>query len=244
MAKRIVFSILGIIVFAIIAAAVAIAITWSRIPDIISSKLSEKMRVNVVIGDMRLGWNDIDIHNVEVGNPRGCILTKAFAAKIISIFAPLPNYIDNPIVIDRLEINNVYVGIELDSKNSKKGNWTTILGNLQASQEKNKKNGKSVLIKKLILTNIDIDLAFTKEHQVNHLDRIKKLEFDNVTSEEGIPYEQISSIILNQMLKKIFTIENITDMLQNFIPQGTPGGNALQIIKGLFGSELEEEYKP
>jgi len=46
------------------------------------------------------------------------------------------------------------------------------------------------------------------------------------------------------MLKKIFTIENITDMLQNFIPQGTPGGNALQIMKGLFGSELEEEYKP
>jgi uncharacterized protein involved in outer membrane biogenesis len=241
MGKRIILSLVGIIVVAIIAAGIAIALLWSRLPGIISSKLSEKMGVNVAIGDMRFGWNDIDIHNVEVGNPRGYFLPKAFTAKIISMFTPLPNYLDNPIVIDRIEINNVYVGIELDSKGSKKGNWTAILGNLQANQSTGK--GKSVLIKKLILTNIDIDLAYTKEHQVNHLDRIKKLEFDNVSSEKGIPYEQISSIIFNQMLKKIFTIENITDMLQNFIPQGTPGGDALQLFKGVFGSELEEEYQ-
>jgi hypothetical protein len=238
MVKRILLSLLGIIFAGVIAAGIAVWLSWSRIPSIISSKLSQKMGVTVVIGDMRFGWDEIDVHNISIANPRGYILTTAFTAKVISVLTPIRNYLDNPIVIDRVEINGVYVGIELDSKKSKKGNWTTILGNLEKNKTKGK--GKSVLIKKLVLNNIDIDLAFTKEGQVNHLDRIKRLEFNNVTSEEGIPYEQISSIILNQMLKQIFTIDNITDMLQNFIPQGTPGGNALQMLKGLFSSDAAD----
>lgn len=244
MVKRIILSLLGLIVVAIIAAVVIVTLYWSRLPEFISSKLSEKMRVQVSIEEINVGWDAIGVNNVSVGNPEGYRLAKAFQTESIDVQAPLPNYLDNPIVIDKVQLDHVYVGIELDSKKSKTGNWTVILGNLEGGEKKPSKGGKKVLIKKLILTDIKIDLAYNKENQVTHLDTIKRLEFNNVSSEEGIPLEQISSIILNQMLKKIFSIENLTDMLQNVIPQGTPGGDALKMIKGFFGSDLEEEYKP
>ncbi len=229
-AVKIILGILGVVIIGVV---VAIAVSWSRIPGMIASKLSQKMQVSVTIGGMQFGWHAINMQKVVVGNPPRSILPKAFSAETILIQAPITEYIDNPIVIDLIELDDVYVGLEFDSKKNTTGNWTKIMSNMQGGQKTAPGKGKVVMIKKLVLTNIDIALAYRDGGGVKNLDTIPRLEFNNVNSEEGIPTEQISQIIFNQMLKQIFSIENLGNMLQNIL---APSGNPVQnVLKGLFG---------
>ncbi len=246
MVKRIVLGIFAIIVLAIIAAVVTAVLSWSRIPDIISSKLSEKMKVHVEIDDMHIGWKAIDVQKVEIGNPSGSILPKAFSADQILIQAPLMDYLKDDIVIDYIEIDNVYLGLEFESKSSHKGNWNTIMNNMQGGKKAGKAEepGKTVLIRKLVLTNISVALVYRQGGgPVKNLPPIKRLEFDNLSSEKGIPYEKISKIIFEQMLKSVFSLEGLQNMLQDYLnpkPQDALQ-NLLQPFKGLLNSAPSEE---
>ncbi len=248
--KRFILSVLGVIVLLIVAGFVVLMLTRSSFPDIIASKLSQKMKVSVEIEDIHWGWNAIDIEKIEIGNPMGSILPKAFSADQVLLQAPVTNYIKNNIVIDEIDIDTIYVSLEFDSKGSKKGNWTTIMGNMQdtgktkssSSQPKSSsKSGKSVLIKKLVMTNINIALAYRQGGgSVQNLAPIKRLEFTNVSSEEGIPTEQISNIIFQQMLKQIFSIEGLQNMIQDFLPPSNPIQKGINTLKGIFGSDASE----
>ncbi|MBS3904273.1 MAG: AsmA family protein [Simkania sp.] len=242
--KRFLMSISGIIVLILVIATIVIAMSWSHIPNIISSKLSETMKVRVNIDDMQVGWKTINLQKTEIGNPPGSILSKAFSAEQILVEAPLTNYLDNHIVIDNIELQNVYVGLEFDSKSSRRGNWYTIMAPLQAPKHATgAKPGKTVLIKKLVLTNISIDLVYRQGGApVKHLAPIKRLEFDNLNSEEGLPYEQISNIIFQQMLKQIFSIEGLQNMLQDLVPSPQNGiQKLLQPFKNLLNDATPEE---
>jgi len=246
--KRVILSVLGVIVLLIIAGFVILTLSWSSFPDIIASKLSEKMKVHVEIEDIHWGWNAIDIQKIEIGNPMGSILPKAFSAEQVLVKAPITNYLKNSIVIDEIDLNDLYVSLEFDSKGSKKGNWTTIMGNMQGGKKTEKstgskasKPGKTVLIKKLILTNINVALVYRQGGgPVQNLAPIKRLEFDNVSSEEGLPTEQISNIIFQQMLKQIFSIEGLQNMLQDFLPPSNPIQQGINTLKGIFGSDATE----
>jgi uncharacterized protein involved in outer membrane biogenesis len=248
--KRFILSLLGIIVLLVIGGFIVLALSWSSLPDIIANKLSSKMKVSVEIEDIQWGWNAIDIQKIEIGNPTGSILPKAFSAEDIVFQAPISNYLKRNIVIDEVDLKNVYVGLEFDSKKSKKGNWTTIIGNLQGeapkksentSTSKTEKPGRTVLIKKLILTNISVALVYRQGGgQVQNLPPIKRIELDNISSEEGLPTEQISNIIFQQMLKQIFSIEGLQNMLQDLLPPSSPVQKGLNMFKNFFNSDAEE----
>lgn len=210
-------------------------------PDIISAHLSNKMKVPVLIDDMHMNWNSIDIQKVEVSNLPNSMLSKAFSAEQILIEAPITAYLSRDIVLERVELDDVYVGLEFESKSSSRGNWTSILGNMQTSSESSKKTSrKTVLIKKLILTNIDVSLAYRQNAKsIKRLSPIKRLEFTNVSSEQGIPYEKISQIIFEQMLKSIFSLEGLQNMLDSILQIPTaPIDKILQPFKGLINENM------
>ncbi|MES2122486.1 MAG: hypothetical protein V4492_06885 [Chlamydiota bacterium] len=123
----------GLIVILILAGSVIGYIFWSRVPDILANNLSGKLGVSVQIDDMSLGWGKIDIKKVEVGNTPKSILNKAFACNLVRILAPFTHYLDKKIIIDEIDLNDVYLGLEFDSPSSTNGNWTEIMKNLQRS---------------------------------------------------------------------------------------------------------------
>jgi hypothetical protein len=243
--KTFLSTVLGIVVVAILAAVVIGFIFWSRVPDMVANNLSKKLNVAVTIDDMTLSWGKIGIEKVVVGNPPSAILSRAFACRQIDVLAPLTRYIDKKIIIDEIDLNDVYLGLEFKSASGTDGNWTQIMGNLnrnmQAESGGKKGAERSVLIRKLILTNIDVDVVYRKEGgKVQKLPRINRIELTNVSSEGGLPMDQVMNSVLGQMLKSVFEKQNLKNMMQNFMDQ--PGVNKyLQPFKGLFNAEYRDK---
>ncbi len=245
----------GIIIVIILAAVIIGFITWSRVPDILADHASKKLKVSVEIDDIRLKWGEILIDKVSIGNPPGAILSKAFSCKLIDIQAPFTHYLDQKIIIDQIEVDNVYLGLEFDSAKGTDGNWTRIMSNFkstssQGSNDKKKKSsqstaaepGRSVLIRSLILTNIDVDVVYRKEGgKIQRLKRIDRIELTNVSSQGGLPMDQIMNSVLGQMLKSVFEKQNLQNMLQDLIQQQGGLQKYLDPFKGLFNTQLDDE---
>lgn len=206
-----------------IVAIIGLFFVWKKAPDIIASSLSEKMKVAVKIGDIALSTDTVSVKKIEIANPKGSKLPVAFSTDSITVEAPLKNYIDDAIVINAIEINNVYMSLEFSSPTATEGNWPTIIDNLKKSSPKadpkaEQKKGKSVLIKKLILTDINADLVYTLTGgAIQKLKTIPRLEFDNVSSESGISLDQIMGLILQQTLESVLKEQSLENFLEKAI---------------------------
>ena len=241
----------GLIVVIIVAAVIVGFIFWSRVPDMLANNLSKKMGVSVSIDSMGLKWGKIDLKKIEIGNPPNSILAKAFSCREIDVNAPFTRYLNKHIVIDEIDLQDVYLGFEFDSATGTNGNWTRIMNNVQAStsagQPKRKKgepapaNERTVLIHRIVLTNINVDVVYKKDGgKVKRLPTIPRMELNEISSEGGLPMDQITNSVLGEMLKQVFIKENLKNMLQELMNQpGSPIQQYLQPFKGLFG-EAEE----
>lgn len=248
--------VLGWIVIAIAAVCIAAFIAWSRAPDILANNLSKKLGVAVEIEDISLGMSNITIDNFEIGNVPNGILPKAFSVETIDIQAPLTRYLKDQIVIDTIQLDNVYLGLEFDSATSTKGNWTRIMSNLQdsttsdenaPSSKKRKrkseqqpantapKTGKSLLIRELVINNISVDLVYVQgDGRIKKLPMIKQIVLRNINSEEGFPMDQLMNSVLGQMLQQVFIQQNLKNMIQELVPRAQDLNNLLDPFKGLI----------
>lgn len=107
---------------------------------------------------------------------------------------------------------------------------------------------RSVLIRRLILTNIDVDVVYRKEGgKVQRLKRIDRIELTDVSSEGGLPVDQLMNSVLGQMLKSVFEKQNLKNMLQNLLQE--PSGTIQKYLgpfQGLWNraSEPRQEETP
>ena len=162
---------------------------WKQLPRWLSSHLSEKMGVAVSIQTMTLAPSSLGVYELVINSPKGCILPRAFTAKEIKVDAPLTRYLRQDVVIDKVVLQDVYMGLELTSTTNSQGNWSVIMDNLNRSLQENPSNGK-VLIKELTVRNLQIDLVFRQgNRQVKRLKPIPVMSFQNVSSETGLPLD-------------------------------------------------------
>ncbi len=241
------------IVVAILAIVVIGFIAWARVPDMAANHLSKKLKVPVKIDDVSLGWQNLRINDVEIGNPPKSILPRAFACREIAVMAPFLHFLNKDVVIDEIDVNDVYLGLEFDSATSTNGNWTRIMSNMNSSsdsgntQKKNKTpqptptTERTVLIRRLVLNNINVDVLYRKDgSKVKKLPTINQIVLTNVSSEGGLPMDQVMNSVLGQMLRSVFEKENLKNMLQDLIQQ--PGNQIQQWIqpfKGFFNANPE-----
>ncbi|MBS0647712.1 MAG: AsmA family protein [Verrucomicrobia bacterium] len=239
-------SILGIVVICILAGTVLFFLAKSRLPDMIASRLSKTLQVNVQIGDIDLSMNRIKIENLEISNPKGYKLQYAFTTQEIDIHAPLTGYLKQDIVIDEIDLNNVYLGLEFASPKGTTGNWTTIMTNAQNAQTQSTqtKSEKTVLIKRLVLNNINAELLYQSEGKIRRLPTIPQIVLVNISSKGGNLTDQLMNSALGEMVKEIFIKENLKDALDSIfqnIPGSNPVKGVLQPLKGLFNARDAEE---
>src|ERR1700722_10481327 len=236
----------GLIVIILLIAVIAGFVFWSRVPDVLANNLSKKMKVPVSIDSVGLRWGKIDVKKIDIGNPPKSILAKAFSCNEIDVYAPFTRYLNHHVIIDEIDLKDLYLGLEFDSASSTKGNWTTIMNNLQsstaASPKNEKKASRSLLIHRLILTNIDVDVIYKKDGgRVKKLPTIPRIELTEISSEGGEPMDQLMNSVLGEMLKQIFIKENLKNMLQELMNQpNSPLQQYLSPFKGLFGEAPEE----
>ncbi|WP_194847141.1 hypothetical protein [Candidatus Neptunochlamydia vexilliferae] len=226
---------------------------WNMLPTIVSHKLSKRAQVAVTISDIKVSSASLSVDGIQVGNPRGYNKTpRALSVAKIDISIPLTRFFDKNIVIEDMTMDDIYLGLEFDSPRSRKGNWTTIMNNMSraTSEEKAqaaaKKETTKVLIKRLVITNLQVELAYTTGGRANRkLRPINRLELTNISSEGGIPTSQIMHIIMAETLRSVFSKEGLQNMLEGVLnPRGSSGGRNRVDLRGLFSEnergELEE----
>ncbi|HPE85224.1 MAG: hypothetical protein KDK44_00520 [Chlamydiia bacterium] len=215
---------------------------WSFVPGMVSRELTKKMGVPVTVGSIGLSPWSLTVSNLVIANPAGSMMKRALVVKTIDVKAPITRYFQDKIVIDEVDLNNIVLGLEFNKPLSRDGNWTTIMNNYQRasrSQSKKDQKEKPVLVKRLIIRNMDIWIAFRDNPQggVKRLKGIKYMELKNISSKKGIPIDEITQQVIGEMLLEVFQREGIQNMLQGIFDSATGGSGIFGGFQGLFGLE-------
>jgi len=234
--------IIGLIVFVVIIG-VLYYFALSRAPDMLSNYLSKAIGTSVSIDSIKPRLNKITVDQFEIANEEGYTLPKAFSAKTITLNAPISTYFQDRIVVDEIQVDSIYLGIEFDTAKSAAGNWTKLLSHYQKEAKLDASGGKSVLIKKMVFTNIHADLIFhSADGKIQKLPTIPKIVITDISTEGGFPVNQLTSSMLGQLIKQAFIQYNMENLLQ-MIP-----GKALDLFtkpfQGIFSLREEEQELP
>lgn len=231
-------SLLALIVIIVILYFIAL----SRGPDILGNYLSKELGVTVSIESMKPGWKTFNVEMFEVANEPGYTLPKTFSAKTINLYAPITTFFQEPVNVEQIDVDGIYLGIEFDTTTSPTGNWTKLLSHYQSEAHLDAKDGKKVLIKKLVFTNIQADLIFhSEEGKIQKLPVIPRIELANISTEGGFPIDQLTSSILGQLIKQAFMQYHIDNML--ILVPGKAAELFIKPFEGVFNAApSEEEY--
>ena len=182
---------------------------YHRLPSMVSEHLTEKAEVPVHLKRVRVSPGAIYIHDFSVNNPKTDIFKHALTVKTMTLQTPYINYLfKDPIIIDHLSLQDVYVSLEISKDNTMACNWSIITKNMNNNSAHWYSNERKAFIKKLSFCNVTVAIKlYGKTPQV--LSPIDRIEFANVDVENGIPTKEISKIIVNKMLNSLFSLEAI-----------------------------------
>lgn len=217
-----------------------VVIAYNSLPSYFSNHFTNKAQVSISISDFIIRPSTLTINNLQISNPPKSILRKAFDAQKIELYTPIREYFQDQIVIDDMTVDNAYIGLEFESPKNSHGNWQTILQNIKPLEERNQK--RSVLIKKLIFTDLNVELVYREGSQnIRKLKPIDRLELTNISTKGGVPTDQIMHIILSEMLRSILSVEGLQNIIEDVVPGARQAGSVLRSVKGFFLGALDEE---
>jgi len=199
-------------------------LAYKNAAPLLAKIISNKTQTPVTIHAIDFYKESFTITEIQIGNPHKAQLPTALKVQTVNVEAPYKNYIEDPILIDKIELNNVYVNIQIYNKDQTEGNWQTLMKNLSEDHRSPLSVERITVIKKLILTNIQIDLILS-DGKYYRLSPMERLEFNNIRSDKGIPTQEISEIIIQQMMQQIFLqkglkaiIDAPVDIIKGVIP--------------------------
>jgi hypothetical protein len=201
-----------------------VAFIWLVKTPLTAFYLTKKMGVNVSIGSINLGSSKTNMKDFSINNPRGFKSKKALQVQDTKITYGLKNLFHDPAEIDLIELNNVFLNIELSNLTGSVNNWTAIGDSALESDTK----GKEVIIHKLAIRNMTVDikgLGLTKSSQTKV---IPYMEFLEINSKHGFPTKEL--------IRQIFGGAGLQQYIQDLLsPQ--------KVLQKLLPFTLNEEAK-
>ncbi|MCK4934984.1 MAG: hypothetical protein KAR79_05300 [Simkaniaceae bacterium] len=196
---------------------------WEFKVPILAKVLQRKLGVPVTIEALHFHKDQIKIDGLIITNPVRAKTPIAMTVKTVTIDAPYNRYVHDPIVLDKVHLKKVFLNIEFYTKNQEEGNWVTIMHDTSIDYVTPLRIKRSLTIKKLLLTNINMDL-FLAGSSKKTLTPIKELSFTDITSEKGIPIHELTEIIVQNLINQVFVLRGLKAIIE------TPK----IIIEGLF----------
>jgi hypothetical protein len=207
---------------------------WLLKAPIVSGYLSDKMGVPVSIGSLSIRPSHTHFKNFQIDNPRGFKKKAAFSSQDIAIDYDFHQLFQDPVVLDQIVLDNVYLNIEILAKNGKKTNWSEIGKKIAQHAQKQMQVQRGMVIKSLVLTNITVEVSglkfipILKIPPVQHFDR---WDFGEVDSRSGFPTQEL--------IEKIFGKAGVLDYIQGVFDQVQKLQKSLSPMK-LFGDGAME----
>ncbi|MCB1116876.1 MAG: hypothetical protein KDK71_10450 [Chlamydiia bacterium] len=174
---------------------------------IFATWISKTTQTPVTINAIDFHRKAFTIQNLVVGNTKEAYIPTAFRAEVVEVETPYSEFFRQSVVIDSIKMNNVYLDIEFYTEDKMNGNWQALINNMKESDE-GSVGKRQATIKKLVLTNVHVTLILS-DGKVHRLSPIPRLEFENITAEEGIPFNEISEIIARKMIYSILSEEGL-----------------------------------
>lgn len=205
----------------IIVAIAAAWIAWETKAQLLSHFISNHVRAPVTIQTLDMTKTQIDISNLWIGNPPRSRTATSFSAETIEIDTELYQIMNDPLIIDRIDIANIFVGLEYYANGET--NWTIML-----NEPSGQKKGRDYLIRTLILENLTVEVT-QANGQKKRYPTIERMEFHDISSDTGFPVKEIEKAIFNLMMKNIIDKFNLLKQ-----PLNIPGNAPLKYLPGLF----------
>ncbi len=213
-------------IVALLILAVLVFFWLIRIP-ILNSYLSNQLGIKSSVRWIGIWPSPMKMHGLSIENPPG-FKGSAFEAKRVVCQYGLRELFGDPTVIDRIEIDRSILRIDFTSPSSVANNWM-VLGQMMPER----KSDSKVLIRKLTLTDFDVEI-----HGTNYLVSPKQthfdfLEFDDISSQEGFPTARLVKLIfqtigMGQYTQMTSKVENMPRRRPEFKP-GFAGAEAAQL---------------
>ncbi len=185
---------------------------YLRIGTVISDSLSAKLGVKTKVDNINLLEKGLELEGFKIQNPRHSPVKNALTIENLGVKTPWMQVFANPIILDEISLENVYVSLVMSRDHKSACNWNILINNMSSGSPKWYSIKRTALIKHLVLKNVTIEIQlFGKKPQT--LSPIDKLEFFNIDVKEGIPTNEISSIIVNKMIGSIFSLNTVKSIL-------------------------------
>lgn len=216
--------ILLVLLLIIFGALIASWIAWENKARLAAHYISNHLHVPVSIQTLDIEENQIDLTNLWIGTPFRSHTSTSFSAETVEIDTNIRQALDNPLIIDRIDIANIFVGLEYYENGQT--NWDYMLNS--PSEKSGEKKGRDYLIRTLVLENLTVEVT-QANGQKKRYPTIPRMEFHNISSETGFPIKEIEKAIFNLMMKDILQKFNLFKQLPN-LPVNSP----LKYLPGLF----------
>jgi hypothetical protein len=210
---------IGLLIGLVLALCVAGSlIVWSARAQIVSHYIGKQLGVAASIQQLELSPTRAEVDRLWIGNPSGSRMKTAFAAQQIAIESTVSQALGDPLVIDAIVLDNIFVGVELYGKNDKDNNWARMLGKPSKEQK-----GRKYVIRTLVLTNLTVQVM-KSDGSVKQYPTIPRMEFHNISNDSGLPLGEIEKEIFRLVLKDLFQKIDLNQILDtiNAIKGGTP----------------------
>ena len=210
---------------------------WYQRANLASYYLTHKLKLNSSINDIYFSSpSQIELHGLEIENLPNSNLPYAFITEKIVVKYNLKDLLKNPIIIEQIEIDNTYLGLEQYKDN--KFNWekiATILSKDNNTAEIKSGLGipsRSFIIKALVFNNLSIEISSNTLGSSNS--NLKQLEFNDIGN-NGNTQKTLISAITKVLIDKIFDTLKIKNLLNVIIetPQGVLNSSPEKVLEGL-----------
>lgn len=213
--KMIGLIVLGTLVFA-----------WLVKAPIASMYLTSMMKVPVSIGNISIWPTQLSIRSFKIKNPKQFSHRRALEVKKIQVDYQYKKITGNPTEIDRVELDDVFLTVQMSNPLGTENNWTAISQGMATKKEKKagKSSGGETIVHKLVVNNLTVELiAMVGPSTITKYDHI---EMDELSSKTGFP----TDLIIQGLFKQV--------NLDQFIPgsfQDT-GGFIKDTVSPLFNN--------
>jgi hypothetical protein len=210
----------------------ALVFLWLIKAPIMSTYLSDKLGINITMRMISMWPKTTTIRYLKIGNPHGFHPRTAFEVEKTQIHYRFGALTSHPSEIDLITLDGVTLNIDIQSVPGTNNNWSAL-----GSQFPAKKEGRRVIVHKLILRNMNVNTTGkgAKLLGVAGKQHFDQMEFNEIDSSKGFPTKEL--------IGKIFEGAGLRKYIENFL-------NPTQRIKdtlnpfNIFGQKETPEMHP
>jgi hypothetical protein len=188
------------------------AYIWiARVP-IIERFLSDHINAQVTIEKVQLGLQTLTLEGLRIANPTKS-LSYALQCEAITVEMNPLHLFKQTMQIDRIEIRNLIIGIELYNISGTDNNWSRFLSIMPSD------GNRKIFVKKLAVSNTRFE-AIRSNGKPLSIPTLPSFELENLGENGSITPSQLGCILFRLILQKVSVqglLQNIPDIPKHIL---------------------------